>query len=182
MMDQRPDGRKYAKVTRRSKAILECLPDAELLAVPDAIDRILERQKQEFFLPRYGRTISPGRLRVYLRFLDQLGAVHIGEGQIQRTFRLPSSDGQWAQSLADHARKALGVLLKTDASNVPDLLVERAKGLLQAGKVPTVDQMISVLEDTENTATEFMRWNIYLVCDGARARIEIRRTATVWVV
>ena len=121
-MGLRPDGRKYAKVTRRSKAILECLPDVGPLAVSEAVEQIFKIRRQDFYLSRYDRTISPARLRVYLRFLKQLGMVSIGESQIERTFRLPSSDDRWAQSLADRARNDLAIRLNRKPGEIPGLL------------------------------------------------------------
>jgi hypothetical protein len=181
-MDERPDGRKYARVTRRSRLLLESIPSGSGIAVSELTDAVVKRSPDEFFLERYERAVSPERLRVYVRYLQHLDAVQIEERKVERTMTpLPRSDAQWAQQLADLARGALSELVGTTPANLPTKVADVAQALLASGSPPTIPELVRELGALAGQDEEYARWDVYLMCDAPASKFEIRRYPTLWL-
>lgn len=179
-MDQRDDGRLYSRVTRRSKAILEAIDHTTFTAVDDLAETVFARNPDDFYLPRYERPISIDRLRVYLRYLEHIGALNFDEDKIRRRCPMYQSDAQWAQALADMARVALARTMNVNPSALRNNLVDTCLALMAEGTPPTVPNVIRSAVPGEIQDFEYARWDIYVICDGPNSVLQIRRFPTIW--
>ena len=177
MLDSRSDGRSYAHITRTSALILSCLRLNIPRAIPELLNDVVTKYESDFFLERYGRSISHRRLRVYLRYLEHLDTATITDSVITQTFRAPTSDAALAEALAERAQAALATPLGVPPQKVPLELATRARQLLRQAKPATIPRLVDGLVGNE----EYLRWDIYVFCDGTTSGIEIRRYPTVWL-
>lgn len=180
-MDRRPDGRMYSRVTRRGRAILEAMESMKPYHISEIVSRALAHRPIEFYLARFDAPMSDGRVRVYIRYLVEIGAINSDESSLIRTFRLRQTDEQWAQALSDATRPHLARFLETSPAQVPSVLGEKCQDILSTGRPPTVPALISALSIGGGREEEFFRWSLYLLSDGSQSRVEIRRYPTIWV-
>lgn len=181
-MDERPDGRKYARPTRRCKIGLEVMDEDVWMSVDEMIDEMVRIAPQEFFLTRYGRPVSPSRLRAYVRYLQHLGVVAIEERRVLRQLdALPTSDQNWAQVLADKARASLSRSLDTSPATLPERVGSQAQRMLDEGSPPTIPEIVHRLGVHEGQDKEYARWDLYLMCDAPASPFAVRRHPTLWV-
>lgn len=175
-MNRRDDGRLYAQITRRSRVILPVVPTGRSVAITKTLEGVIEANSPDFFLSRFDRQISEARLRVYIRFLAQIGVLRTHETTVTRLVNIPTADAVFAQMLADQAQRYMATVLNISASQVPSTLARRATQVARQRKPPTVTSVVMDLPGN----TEFLRWCVYLICDGDTAQLEIRRYPTLW--
>lgn len=177
-MDERPDGRLYSRVTRRAQAILKSLDSGTPANLNEAVERAAANE--EFFLKRYGRSMSLPRVRDYFSYLEHIQTVSLAGGNVVRKFPQYVEDSQWAQALSDRARTALAKDINIKFGEIPKELGRLAAKIRAKGVPPTVPRLVQDLSDGRVRSAEFMRWDIYIWCDGPSATLQISRIPALW--
>lgn len=178
-MEQRPDGRKYSRVARRSVAIISNTPADRGFTVYELADYTHSLELPEFYLKRFERQMSAVRMRDYVEYLVDLGVMEQREGKWVRTFARRSSDGEWAQSLSDLALSHLAAMLHRSPGMTPGLLQDEIIKFFADHRVPTLSAVIRELGIQGGRAEEAFKWSLYLYADGEACPFEIRRYPTI---
>lgn len=174
-MDFRSDGRKYARITRKSAELIALLDGGSTYELEDVSSLIAEQHLQEFYLVHLGKFISPDRVRDYLRFLVRLEILSETDGKFAIELDpKPATDPHKVQVLADRARKFLADLLNVQLASVAKTLESRALAILRKGQLPTLDQIAGTAEISSNREEELFRWAVYVLLDEPNTTLVLR--------
>lgn len=176
-MEFRPDGRKYARITRKSAELIGLLRIGKTYNLQEVADGIEESKSKEFYLKHLKKYISPNRVRDYLRFLVKLEIMSETDG----TFSIiispkPRTVAHKVQLLADRSRVYLASLLSVNPAEVADALQSNAISILQRGELSTLDQISINAGVTTNRDEEMFRWALYMLLDETGAVLSIRHS------
>lgn len=180
-MKYRPDGRKYARITRKSAEIIGLLRQSGKYTFEDVASIIKEQKAQEFYLKHLDKYISPSRVRDYLRFLVKLGFLAETAGEFTLELKQnPSSDQHKIQLLADRARIFLAEQLSIQPSELIDRMQKIITSSLKKGQLPTLDVAATSFGLSGNRETEQFRWAIYLLLDEPNAIITLKYSPVLY--
>ncbi|MCP1747537.1 MULTISPECIES: hypothetical protein [Bradyrhizobium] len=176
-MEFRPDGRKYARITRKSAELITLLRRGNAYEL-DSIVALIESQKsEEFFLKNLAAYISSERVREYLRFLVALGVLSEADGAFTLGLNpKPTSDIHKIQLLADRARRFLATQLNVPPASVATDLQTRSGAILRKGELATLDKVAASASVSGNRAEEFFRWAVYMLLDDPGATLSLSRS------
>ena len=173
-MDTKPDGRLYARVVRRSVAIIRHLRTGRVFSVKEVAAEIEGRTLPDFYVKRFDRQMSVPRTRLYIRYLADLEAIVEQEDGYTRRFRHRDSDEDWAQALSDLALQRLARLLGVEPQDVPAHLEERIMRFHTRAALPTLDGLAADLGISGGRALEGFKWTMYMYMDGETCPFDIR--------
>jgi hypothetical protein len=174
-LKEKPDGRQYSRVLRRIVAIVRTLPKQGTHSLTEMAALIREKELPEFHLKRFERQISEARVRDYLRYLKDLGALaEVGEG-FQLNFTHPKTGPEYAQVFSDLALEHLGKIMHKQPANVTAEVLSASDKLLRSRQIPTVDQVAAFFHITSAREMELFRWSVFVYTDGEASRFDIHR-------
>jgi hypothetical protein len=156
-------------------AITEQLTPKHSKTIAGIADEVYSKNLPEFYLARFGRSISSERIRDYVRYLRDLKILEENDGKLRLVMVKKRRDEEWAQAMSDRAREHLAGILEESPVDVASLLESRRKALLRAQRIPTLDAISADLEIEGGRAQELFRWSIYVYADGPTSDIQIRR-------
>jgi hypothetical protein len=176
-MEFRSDGRKYARITRKSAELIGLLRRGSSYQL-DAIATLIEEQKsREFFLKHLNTYISSDRVRDYLRFLVALSIITETNGSFSLDLDpKPATDTHKIQLLADRARKFLAAQLKVQLASVSADLQAKSVSILRRGELATLDEIATSAGVSGTRAEEFFRWAIYMLLDDPSSTLSLARS------
>lgn len=174
-MDPRPDGRAYARITQRSIAILRFLRKGRAYSLDAAAADLEGAKLLDLTIPHLKRSISAGRIRDYLRYLQALKVITNTGETTALAIEKPHRDHVWVQLLADKALPHLATMLGVEPGKVTQRLTEIAKGLHTVARVPTLREVLDAVPTSTTHDRELLRWSLYVYTDGALPDFVIRR-------
>lgn len=174
-MELRPDGRKYSRILRRSVAIIKNLPKNTVLSIVEMAEKIHEKKLPEFYLERFGRQMSEGRMRDYIRYLREIKVIQAKDNKYFVSFQNRTGDKQWAQALSDLALPHLAEVVGKTPDALPKYLEKQRNSLLKARRVPTVNAIVASLGIEGGREAEVFKWSLEVYTDGEACPFDIRR-------
>lgn len=177
VMKEKPDGRLYARVTRRCVAILRHLRSGDSFELGKMADEIRKSKYLEFEIRRNGELIQTGSGRIadYLSYVHALGLIVRADRLYSLNFTKPRTDSHWAQSLSDAAREHLAKEIGIKPTDLPDKLEEIRTGLHKQRKVPTLSAVLASVGIEGARKEEFFRWSLHVYADGEACLFELRQ-------
>ena len=176
-MEFRPDGRKYARITRKSAELIGLLRVGSTYNINEVVKKIEESKSKEFYLSHLKKYISSNRVRDYLKFLVKLEIMSESDGAFALIISpKPTTDSHKVQVLADKARIYLASLLGVSPADVPQELTTNAISILKKGELSTMDQISKSAGITSKKDEELFRWALYMLLDETGAALSIRHS------
>lgn len=175
-MQNKPDGRKYSRVTRRSVSLLEEIPRAMRIDFAQVVQTVLRKEKPEFWLDRFGRMMSDARIAAYLRFLVEVGVISARDDAHWCDFVAPNRDEDWAQELSDACMLYLANLLGVPVPSLAQTIADSVSSFFAKEQIPTVNSVAADFGFDSGRKNELFRWAFYVYVDGPTCPLDIGRS------
>lgn len=176
-MEYRSDGRKFARITRKSAELIGLLRRGTEYDL-DGVSALIETHDlQEFYIDHLKKFISQIRVRDYLRFLVRLKILSEVEGKFSIALvSKPTTDAHKVQLLADRAGIFLANQLGVQPASVQDTLQASSQKILRSGQLPTLDQVAANTGISNHREEELFRWAAYLFLDESRSMLSLKHS------
>ena len=180
-LGEKPDGRKYSRVLRRSVTIIDHIDKNrifELKEVAIEINKSKSEKFEEFYNLKTEKQMSVSRIKDYIRYLEHLKAIVKVENQNDKYklyFEKPVNNNMWIQILADMALEHMCELLDIDISKIIVKLKNIIKDHFKNKQIPTVDSIIKTLDIGTRKSEELFRWSLYVFLDSPICPFDLKR-------
>lgn len=179
ILSEKPDGRKYSRVLRRSITLIDHMADKNLkfFSLRDIAKDINENKKFiEFYILRTEKQMSISRIQDYLRYLVILKTVEkIENDKYRLSYKRPKKDEEWVQSFSDMALEHLCEILSMDHEGVINAIKTAINDHLDKKQIPTIDALVKTLDIDSGRSEELFRWSLYVFLDSPICPFYLRR-------
>ena len=182
ILGEKPDGRQYARVTRRTVRLLDISRQHGEILISDLAAKA--SASEEFHWTRAGGSrepISAGRLRDYVNFARTLGLFVNGSSReaVRVADNTPSGGlvpaETWAATLSSQALEYLqGPLREDNIVRARNKLGDTVDHLIEEMRDPTISAIAEYLGIVGGRDQEVFRWAMLLYFDGERCPFELR--------
>jgi len=165
-MDAKPDGTLYSRITRKTVAIISFIRTGRVFTLHEIAGEIHDKAISEFHLRRFNREMSISRIRDYVGFVRDIGAIEAQGNKYILTFQPRRLDGEWAQALSDLALVHLADLLGSSAQDIQARIERQLSLFFRARQLPTLTGLAQRLGIEGGREEERFRWSMSLYTDG----------------